>query len=86
MGVPNAGSEVEVDMANDMLTDISSGRTFSLKPLGEVCAQACCGSSCCNAQLAGQQPADSMHAQAAPVVDAGGIFEYARAQGMIKTA
>ena len=45
-------------MRNDVLKDLSSGRTFSLKPLGE----------------------------AAPVVDAGGIFNYARAQGMIKTA
>ena len=31
-----AGSEVEVDMKNDVLTDLSSGRKFSLKPLGEV--------------------------------------------------
>lgn len=52
------GEEVEVDMDTDVLTVLSSGKTYPLKPLGD----------------------------AGPVVDAGGIFEYARAQGMIKTA
>ena len=33
---PAAGQEVEVDMENDSLTDIASGRVFKLKPLGEV--------------------------------------------------
>ena len=41
-----------------MLKDLTTGKTYELKPLGE----------------------------AGPVVDAGGIFEYARQQGMIKTA
>ncbi|KAK9810920.1 hypothetical protein WJX73_008440 [Symbiochloris irregularis] len=52
------GDEVEVNMETNVLTNLGSGKTFGLKPLGE----------------------------AAPVVDAGGIFAYARAQGMIKTA
>ena len=30
------GAEVEVDLENDVLTDLASGRTFQLKPLGEV--------------------------------------------------
>ncbi|KAK9815246.1 hypothetical protein WJX72_000548 [[Myrmecia] bisecta] len=52
------GREVEVDMEKDVLTDLATGRTYPLKPLGE----------------------------AGPVIDAGGIFEYARQQGMIKKA
>lgn len=52
------GEEIEVDMEQNVLTQLSSGRKFGLKPLGE----------------------------AAPVVDAGGIFAYARQQGMIKSA
>ena len=31
-----AGLEVEVDMEANVLTELSSGRTFGLKPLGEV--------------------------------------------------
>ena len=31
-----AGQEVEVDMENDTLVDVQSGKTFHLKPLGEV--------------------------------------------------
>lgn len=31
-----AGQEVEVDMENDTLTDVESGRVYKLKPLGEV--------------------------------------------------
>lgn len=49
------GREVEVDMVNDVLTDLSTGKQYSLKPLGD----------------------------AGPVIDAGGIFEYARNTGMI---
>ena len=30
------GDVVEVDLENDILTDIATGRTFQLKPLGEV--------------------------------------------------
>ncbi|GFR43182.1 hypothetical protein Agub_g4232 [Astrephomene gubernaculifera] len=52
------GSEVTVDMDNNILTDHSTGKTYSLQSIGE----------------------------AGPVIDAGGIFEYARNQGMIKTA
>lgn len=86
--VLNAGSEVEVDMANDVLTELSSGRTFSLKPLGEVCARAslACKKQHCSPSMSGAQCTEHGSVQAAPVVDAGGIFEYARAQGMIKTA
>jgi 3-isopropylmalate/(R)-2-methylmalate dehydratase small subunit len=50
------GEEVEVDMEADVLTQLSTGRTFSLKPLGD----------------------------AGPVIDAGGLFDYARKTGMIK--
>jgi 3-isopropylmalate/(R)-2-methylmalate dehydratase small subunit len=56
--VLTTGDEVEVDLENDTLTVLATGKVFTLKPLGD----------------------------AGPVVDAGGIFEYARAQGMIKTA
>lgn len=52
------GDEVEVDMVNDVLTVVATGKTYSLKPLGD----------------------------AGPVIDAGGIFNYARETGMIKTA
>ena len=52
------GDEVEVDMENDVLTVLSTGKAYSLKPLGD----------------------------AGPVIDAGGIFNYARASGMIKAA
>ena len=31
-----AGSEVEVDMDSNVLTDVTSGQSYSLKPLGEV--------------------------------------------------
>ena len=30
------GREVEVDMENDTLTDVASGKVYHLKPLGEV--------------------------------------------------
>ena len=30
------GQEVEVDMENDTLTDVASGKVYKLKPLGEV--------------------------------------------------
>ncbi len=30
------GAEVEVDLEADRLTDLATGRTFSLKPLGEA--------------------------------------------------
>nr|ADI46877.1 LEU1Sf [Volvox carteri f. nagariensis] len=51
------GSDVTVDMENNILTDHSTGATYPLQEIGE----------------------------AGPVIDAGGIFEYARRQGMIKT-
>ncbi len=31
-----AGQEVEVDMENDTLTNVASGKVYKLKPLGEV--------------------------------------------------
>lgn len=54
--VLTTGTEVEVDMEKDMLTDLSTGKTYSLKSLGD----------------------------AGPVIDAGGLFDYARKTGMIK--
>jgi 3-isopropylmalate/(R)-2-methylmalate dehydratase small subunit len=56
--VLTTGSEVEVDMESDVLTDLSSGKKYQLKPLGD----------------------------AGPVIDAGGLFDYARKTGMIKAA
>lgn len=32
------GQEVEVDMVNDVLTNLSTGKQYSLKPLGDVSA------------------------------------------------
>lgn len=54
--VLETGEEVEVDMERDVLTVVASGKTYSLKALGD----------------------------AGPVIDAGGIFNYARESGMIK--
>ena len=31
-----AGAEVEVNMETNVLTDLGSGQTYALKPLGEV--------------------------------------------------
>jgi 3-isopropylmalate/(R)-2-methylmalate dehydratase small subunit len=55
--VLKTGQEVEVDMVADVLTDLSTGKKYPLKSLGD----------------------------AGPVIDAGGIFEFARQEGMIKT-
>lgn len=52
------GDEASVDIDANTITHVSTGKTYALKPLGEV----------------------------RPVVDAGGIFAYARATGMIPTA
>lgn len=51
------GHEVEVDMEKDVLTDLTTGKQYNLKSLGD----------------------------AGPVIDAGGIFDFARREGMIKT-
>ncbi|KAI8463293.1 MAG: isopropylmalate dehydratase [Monoraphidium minutum] len=51
------GQDVTVDMEKDILINHTTGKEYSLKPIGE----------------------------AGPVIDAGGIFEFARRQGMIKT-
>lgn len=32
----STGSEVEVDMENDVLTDLKTGKKYNLKPLGDV--------------------------------------------------
>lgn len=50
------GEEVEVDMEKDVLTSLTTGKVYPLKPIGD----------------------------AGPVIDAGGIFEFARRSGMIK--
>jgi hypothetical protein len=34
--VLQTGQEVEVDMVNDVLTDLATGKKYSLKPLGDV--------------------------------------------------
>ena len=50
------GDEVKVDIDAGLLTNLTTGDTWSLKPLGEV----------------------------APIIDAGGIFAYAKKVGMLK--
>jgi len=50
------GQEVELDLAAGALKDLTTGRSFKLKPLGE----------------------------ASGIIEAGGIFEYARKKGMLK--
>ncbi len=52
------GQEVTIDMEKNQLVNHSLGKTYDLKPLGEV----------------------------GPVIDAGGIFAYARQTGMIASA
>lgn len=49
------GQEVSVDFENNQLINHTLGKTYSLKPLGDV----------------------------GPVIDAGGLFDYARQTGMI---
>ena len=39
--VLQTGQEVEVDMVNDVLTDLATGKKYSLKPLGDVSGPAC---------------------------------------------
>lgn len=51
------GQEVTIDFGNNQLINHTLGKTFDLKPLGEV----------------------------GPVIDAGGIFAYARKTGMISS-
>jgi 3-isopropylmalate/(R)-2-methylmalate dehydratase small subunit len=50
------GDELEIDMAKGSLKNITDGKSYSLKPLGDV----------------------------APIIEAGGVFDYARQSGMIK--
>lgn len=50
------GDEVEVDIDNCKVKNLSSGETYSLRPLGDVL----------------------------PIIEAGGLFEYARKAEMIK--
>ncbi len=49
------GDTVEVDLENSTLTDVTTGKTYKLAPLGDV----------------------------TPIVEAGGIFEYAKKSGML---
>ncbi len=50
------GDEVEIDPQACRLTNLRTGRTFALKPLGDV----------------------------APIIEAGGVFAYARKAGLLK--
>ncbi len=50
------GSEVEVDLEQSKLTDLTSGKTYDLRGMGDV----------------------------AEIIEAGGIFAYARKTGMLK--
>jgi hypothetical protein len=94
------GTEVEVDMEADTLTVVGSGKVYPLKPLGEVGFEGfsfffsfsfMCGVVegfflSLSLSFFFSHPNLTLHTQAGPVIDAGGIFEYARQQGMIKTA
>jgi 3-isopropylmalate/(R)-2-methylmalate dehydratase small subunit len=51
----STGDDVEIDIDGGLLTNHTTGKTYTLKPLGDV----------------------------TPIIDAGGVFEYARQQGMI---
>ncbi len=50
------GDELKIDVANDLLQNLTTGEQWKLKPLGEV----------------------------APIIDAGGVFPYAKKVGMLK--
>lgn len=48
--LPPPGEEVEVDMEKDVLTNLTTGKTYPLKPIGEVRhwhADGCCCRCCC---------------------------------------
>jgi 3-isopropylmalate/(R)-2-methylmalate dehydratase small subunit len=51
------GDELKIDVPAGVLSNLTTGETWKLKPLGEV----------------------------APIIDAGGIFAYAKKVGMLKT-
>ena len=51
------GDEVKIDVKAGTIANVTTGETWSLRPLGEV----------------------------APILDAGGIFTYARRVGMLKS-
>lgn len=75
-----------MDLDNSIITDIASGKTYPLKPIGEVRLCRPCrvllAVHCCHHEWAANNIFHPL--QAGPVVDAGGIFEYARKTGMIK--
>lgn len=79
------GTEVEVDMQNDVLTDLSTGKKYQLKSLGDVSGGGG-GSRGPRRSATDQLPILLFYLQAGPVIDDGGIFEHARRTGMIKTA
>jgi len=49
------GDQARIDLANSSITNVSTGKSFGLKALGDV----------------------------TPIIEAGGLFEYARSQGMM---
>jgi 3-isopropylmalate/(R)-2-methylmalate dehydratase small subunit len=49
------GDELEIDMAKSTLKNLTDGKTYQLKPLGDV----------------------------APIIEAGGVFDYAKQTGML---
>jgi 3-isopropylmalate/(R)-2-methylmalate dehydratase small subunit len=55
VGEVRTGDQCELDIAKGLLTDQTTGKSYQLRPLGDV----------------------------KPIIDAGGIFAYARATGMI---
>ena len=95
--VLTTGSEVEVDMEKDILTDLASGKSYKLNSLGDVSSFVqvyllfdydfeyvnipCCLCAAILIVLTVCKPL-----QAGPVIDAGGLFDFARSTGMIKSA
>lgn len=81
----------------DVLTDLATGKTYSLKPLGDVSDALgqeqswgwTCGRGGGAPEMLTQQPPLvrlKLLLQAGPVIDAGGLFDYARSTGMIQKA
>ena len=90
--VLKTGMEVEVDMEKDVLTDLSSGKTYNLKSLGDVGSMHILLNSrefmymyFALHKLLIIFPIEPL-LQAGPVIDAGGLFDFARKTGMIKSA
>ncbi len=85
--VLSTGTEIEVDMEKDVLTNLATGEKFALKSLGDVSKLR--RPAICHLDIIKPSYLTRVYdafLQAGPVIDAGGLFDYARSTGMIKTA